>query len=69
MVVLIVGWVIWNKRRSRGGQPAGPAGSVNGVSGVNGVNGSLVARAYAPAVRAAPPLAPEPSGQPAEPVR
>jgi membrane protein DedA with SNARE-associated domain len=66
MVVLIVAWLVWNKRRSRGGQPVGPAGSVNGV---NGVAGSMVARAYAPAVSSAPPLASEPSGQPAEPVR
>jgi membrane protein DedA with SNARE-associated domain len=71
MVALIVGWVIWNKRRSRGGTPVGPAapaGSVGGVNGVNGVGGAAT-RAYVPAVRAAPPLGAEPAGQPAEPVR
>jgi membrane protein DedA with SNARE-associated domain len=70
VVAVIIGWLVYQKRRSR--VPA-PAPAPAPVAADGSVNGTVMSLAYAPAVATTTPitqeLASESSGQPVEPLR
>jgi membrane-associated protein len=70
LVAVVVGWLVYHKRRSRVPAPA-PAPAT--VTADGSVNGTVIARAYVPALATSTPitqeLASESSGRPVEPLR